>query len=269
MPTFLTNDGIRLYYDVKGTGKPLLMLPGWTCSTEFWKKNVDELAKTCQVIRMDMRGHGESEKVMHSHRISRYAMDVKNLLDELNVEGVTVLGWSMGAAVLWSYIELFGNHRIAKLVCVDQAPLQYTGPDWTWGQNGCYDVEMFIRTCCDIKYNPRGAAEGLAFACLHHTPTDEEVKFIADEISKCPPYVRIEIMRDHTNLDWRDFLPHIKLPTLVCVARHSAVFDWQGSAWVGENIPGAKTVFFEDSGHMLFWEEPEKFNSTISDFVNA
>ena len=64
-----------------------------------------------------------------------------------------------------------------------------------------------------------------------------------EEICKCPPYVRIEIMRDHTNLDWRDFIPHINLPTLVCVARNSNVFDWHGSAWVGENIPGARTVF--------------------------
>ena len=269
MATFKTNDNVELYYEVKGEGKPVLMIPGWTCTTQFFKKNSDVLAEKCQVILLDYRGHGESEKVMHSHRISRYAMDVKNLLDHLDVEDVTVLGWSMGAAILWSYIELFGKHRVSKLVCVDQAPLQYTGPDWVWGQNGCYDVEMFIRTCYDIKYAPRESAEGLATACLHHTPSDEEVKFIADEISKCPPYVRIEVMRDHTNLDWRDFLPFIDMPTLVCVARHSTVFDWQGSAYVGEVIPNAKTVFFEESGHMLFWEEPDKFNQTLLEFVEA
>ena len=74
-------------------------------------------------------------------------------------------------------------------------------------------------------------------------------------------------MRDHTNLDWRDFIPTIKLPTLVCVARHSLIFDWQGSAWVGESIPGARTEFFENSGHMLFWDEPDKFNKLVGDFV--
>lgn len=120
MSTFKTNDNVEIYYEVKGEGKPLFMLPGWTCTTKFWQKNVDELAKTCKVICMDMRGHGQSEKVMHSHRISRYAMDVKNLLDHLDVQDVTVLGWSMGASILWSYIELFGNHRLKGLVCVDQ-----------------------------------------------------------------------------------------------------------------------------------------------------
>ena len=74
-------------------------------------------------------------------------------------------------------------------------------------------------------------------------------------------------MRDHTNLDWRDFIPTITLPTLVCAARHSLVFDWQGNTWVGENIPGARTEFFENSGHMLFWDEPDKFNKLVGDFV--
>ncbi|MEG1432184.1 alpha/beta fold hydrolase [Eubacterium sp.] len=269
MAVFKTNDGVSLYYEVKGEGKPLLMLPGWTCTTRFFDHNSDVLAKDCQVILMDFRGHGESEKTLTSHRIARYAMDVKNLLDHLDVEDVTVLGWSMGAAILWSYLELFGKYRVGKLVCVDQAPLQYTGPDWVWGQNGCYDVEMFIRTCCAIEFAPRENAEGLVFGCLNHDPTEEEVTTLADEISKCPPKVRIEIMRDHTNLDWRDFIPKIDIPTLVCVARKSKVFDWQGSAWVGENIPGAKTVFFENSGHMLFWEEPDKFNATLLEFVQS
>lgn len=45
------------------------------------------------------------------------------------------------------------------------------------------------------------------------------------------------------------------------------VFNWQGSAWVGENISGAKTAFLENSGHMLFWEGPEKFKRTVIDFI--
>lgn len=267
MATFYTNDNVEIYYEIHGEGKPLFLLPGWTCTTKFWKKNIPFLSKHFMVIAMDMRGHGQSEKVMHSHRISRYAMDVFNLFTHLNLHDVTVLGWSMGASILWSYIELFGNDRLKGLICVDQSPAQYTGPDWQWGQNGCYDVEMFIRTCYDIKYNPRGSAEGLCSACLNREPTQEEVRFLADEISLCPPYVRIEIMRDHTNLDWRDFIPQITLPTLVCVARQSKVFPWQGSAWVGENIKGARTEFFEKSSHMLFWEESEKFNTVVTHFV--
>ncbi|MGN8791525.1 MULTISPECIES: alpha/beta fold hydrolase [Acidaminococcus] len=267
MPFITTNDNVSIYYEIHGEGKPLFMLPGWTCSTKFWKYNVDELARHFQVVLMDMRGHGESEKVLHSHRISRYAMDVKNLLDALDLKDVTVLGWSMGASILWSYIELFGNYRIDSLICVDQSPAQYVKSDWPWGQKACFDVETFMETCFAAKSDPRGAAEGLVSACLKHAPSAEDRNMLVDEICKCPPYVRIEIMRDHTNLDWRDFLPHINIPTLVCCARESKVFDVHGSAWVGEHIPGAQTVIFEDCSHMLFWEKPEQFNQCVTKFI--
>ncbi|RRD94140.1 alpha/beta hydrolase [Clostridiales bacterium COT073_COT-073] len=104
---------------------------------------------------------------------------------------------------------------------------------------------------------------------MHRQPTEEELQFLSSEILNCPSAVAIEIMRDHTNLDWRDFVKRIDIPALVCVARQSKVFDWQGSAWVGENIKGAKTIFFEESGHMLFWEEPDKFNQVVAEFVTA
>lgn len=84
---------------------------------------------------------------------------------------------------------------------------------------------------------------------------------------KCPANVKIEIMRDHTNLDWRDFLSYINMPNLVCIGRGSQVFPWQGSAYVGEKIKGARTEFFENCSHMLFWDEAEKFNNLIKEFV--
>ena len=65
----------------------------------------------------------------------------------------------------------------------------------------------------------------------------------------------------------RSLFPQIRLPVLVCVGRQSKVFPWQGSAYVGEHIAGAKTVFFEHSGHMPFYEEPEKFNQVVREFV--
>ena len=58
MPFITTNDNVSIYYEIHGEGKPLFMLPGWTCSTKFWKYNVDALARHFQIVLMDMRGHG-------------------------------------------------------------------------------------------------------------------------------------------------------------------------------------------------------------------
>lgn len=270
MPTVKTQDGVELFYVDKGQGKPLVMIAGWTCTHNFFKKNIDELSKSCRVIGLNMRAHGDSEKVMWGHRISRYAKDVKDTIEALGLEGVTLLGWSMGASIIWSYIELFGNEHLAGHVSVDQSPRQYYNETWRWGQPGCYDAEALAILTVRLEYDPKSNARGLVPACMGdvYKPTPEEIEYLASEIDKCPPKVRADIMADHTHLDWRDLFPQIKLPVLVCVGRQSKVFPWQGSAYVGENISGAKTVFFEQSGHMLFWEEPEKFNKVVSEFVN-
>jgi pimeloyl-ACP methyl ester carboxylesterase len=265
--TFKTNDGVNIFYEIKGQGKPLLFIPGWSCSTRFFDKNTEELAKFFKVITMDLRGHGESEKPDHGYRISRCAKDIQDLLVFLDIKEVTGIGWSMGASILWSYLELFGGDRISKLVCVDQSPAQYIGPDWKWGQTGCYDVEAFVRLCGDLTYAERASAEGTVKALMNHEPSEADVKFLVAEIMKCPAKVKMEIMRDHTNLDWRDFLPQIKIPTLVLVGRKSNIFPWQGSAYVGEKVVNGRIEFFEDCGHMLFWEDPVKFNRLIKEFA--
>jgi pimeloyl-ACP methyl ester carboxylesterase len=269
MPAITTNDKATIYFEDKGQGRPLVMIPGWTCTHNFFSKNIDELAKSCRVIAVDPRAHGESEKVLWGHRISRYAKDIKDLIEALNLENVTLLGWSMGAAIAWSYIDLFGNAHLAGHVSVDQSPRQYYNETWRWGQPGCYDAEALAILTIRLEYDPASVARGLVPACFGDTYkfSAEEVEFLAKEIDRCPPQVRADIMADHTHLDWRDLLPQINLPALVCVGRESKVFPWQGSAYVGEHIPGARTVFFEHSGHMPFREEPDKFNQAVADFV--
>jgi pimeloyl-ACP methyl ester carboxylesterase len=270
MPTVTTNDGAEIFFNDKGESQPIILIHGWGCSHRFFLKNVDELAHSFRVIPVDLRAHGDSQKVLWGHRISRYAKDIHDLVERLELEGVVLVGWSMGAAVIWSYIELFGNEHLAGQVCVDQSPRQYYSEEWRWGQPGCYDAEALAILTVRLEYDPKGVARGLVPACFGETPPSaDDIEFLSAEIDKCPPSVRAAIMADHTHLDWRDLLPQIKLPTLVCVGRQSKVFPWEGSAFVGEHIPGATTVFFENSGHMPFYEEPEKFNQIVGKFVKS
>jgi pimeloyl-ACP methyl ester carboxylesterase len=267
MAYIVTNDGVKLWYEDKGQGRPLVMIHGWSCSSQFFRRNVDELAKHCRVIAMDLRGHGKSEKPAWGYRISRMAKDLKDLIDGLKLKDVTVLGWSMGAAIAWSYIDLFGNEALSKLICVDQSPRQYYSGDWKLGQGGCYDAESLAVLCSRLEFDFENTIRGTLSVCLTHKPSPEETDFFLGEFRQCPGWVQAAIMTDHTNLDWREQLPQIKDPTLVLVGRKSMIFPWQGSAYVGEHIPKAETVFFENSGHMLFYEESEKFNEVVRKFV--
>ena len=62
MSVFLTNDGVSIHYEVNGSGRPLVMLHGWDQSARAFCRNVPALSEKYQVVTVDFRGHGESEK---------------------------------------------------------------------------------------------------------------------------------------------------------------------------------------------------------------
>ncbi len=133
MPFATTNDGVRLWYDDAGDGRPLVMIHGWGASPEFFDRNRDPLATELRVVRMAYRGHYKSDKPRWGHHIARYAKDVKDLIEYLTLEDVTLLGWSMGCSIIWSYYELFGDAHLSGVILVDQTPRQYLefgGQNW-------------------------------------------------------------------------------------------------------------------------------------------
>jgi non-heme chloroperoxidase len=75
---------------------------------------------------------------------------------------------------------------------------------------------------------------------------------------------------DHSGKDWRDVLPHVDVPALV-VAAEASVLPAAGVQWLASQMPQAEAVTFgadEGGSHMLFWQNPDKFNRVVEEFVN-
>ncbi|MEV4273431.1 alpha/beta fold hydrolase [Micromonospora chalcea] len=264
-----TNDGTRIHYTEQGDGQPLVMIHGWCFSHRFFTRNLDTLAEHARVIAFDLRGHGDSDKPTHGYRISRLARDLFDLLEHLDLRWVTVLGWSLGCPVIWSYLELFGNHRLARAVFVEQTPRQYRSTDWTYTHATCYDEASLAATQTQVELDTANFDRRQLQTIMATQPSEQERKLLLAEMAKAPTVARTALIAEHSRHDWRDLLPTITLPSLVLVARRDKVFPWQGPAWVGKAIPRAETVFFEDSSHALFLDEPDKFNRTVIRFMQA
>lgn len=88
---------------------------GWSGSRRYYDLNAPALAAAgCRVVAPDLRHHGGSGKTPHGRRVSRLAADLGELLEGLGIEGATVVGASMGCAVIWAYVELFGHARLVR-----------------------------------------------------------------------------------------------------------------------------------------------------------
>ena len=98
MPKLKAN-GIDIYYEIHGQGRPLLLIAGLGYGLWMWHKMVPHLAQQCQVIAFDNRGAGQTDKPAGPYNVAMLAADSAGLLDALGIGPVAIMGHSMGGFV--------------------------------------------------------------------------------------------------------------------------------------------------------------------------
>ncbi len=271
---FLTNDGYRLHYIEAGSGKPLIMIPGWSQTAAQFKHQIDGLSDRYRVIALDMRGHGESEKPTHGYRIHRLSKDVYDFLAANNLSNVTLAGHSMGCSVIWGYWELFGRERISKIILIDQMPMISVNP--AWGEQEKIDSGAILDKDAlwgvpNSLAGPDGVktTEGFIGGMFTKAYPKEMVDWVIKQNLKFPRPYAARLLFDHATNDWRDMLSTIDIPALIVGGKTSLV-GWRSQEWMGTQIPNSRVEIFEDAeggNHFMFMENPEKFNRLVREFM--
>ncbi len=99
-------NGINMYYEVYGEGEPLLLLHGWTQSSEFWSEYITTYLQHFEVYAIDLRGHGKSSQITSEFTIKKSAKDILELLDYLKIKKVKAIGLSYGGLTLLELASL-------------------------------------------------------------------------------------------------------------------------------------------------------------------
>ncbi|MEP7291975.1 MAG: alpha/beta fold hydrolase [Chloroflexota bacterium] len=124
---FADVNGTRLYYEVTGSGHPLVLIHGFTLDTRMWDDQFDLFGEDYQVIRYDMRGFGKS--ALPTGAAYTHYDDLKALLDHLGIASVYVAGLSLGGAVAVDFTLAYPQ-RVAALIPVDTSALSgYSWPE--------------------------------------------------------------------------------------------------------------------------------------------
>ena len=269
-----TSDGVGLNLLEAGAGPPLLMIPGWSQTAAMFRHQLEGLSDRYRVMALDMRGHGESEKPSHGYRVSRLARDVYDAIDELGLESVAVLGHSMGNAVLWSHMELFGCERFSKLIIAEQPPTLLSRFSWSQAERdvaGCITDGAELANNCDALVGPDAQGFGADFVggMLSQSVSEQDRRFIVEQNLLMPRAAAAVLLQDTATADWRDFIPRIDLPTLI-VAGKASVVPFASQAWIHEQVRNSQLIAFEASeggSHFMFWENFGKFNRVVAEFV--
>jgi pimeloyl-ACP methyl ester carboxylesterase len=274
--TFTTSDGCALDYRVDGPDDApdtLVLLHGWSQSRAMFDRALPRLARGIRVITYDQRGHGESAKPGHGARIARLAADLRELLDHLGVTTAHLAGHSMGASVLWSFIDQYGTSRIRSLIIVDQPSacvvLPWMDPAEAAQAGAILDfagAEQFVRAVAEDNRDVRYA---FLVSMLTKDVAADDLAWMAQENMKLPASWGARLLLDHIMQDWRDVLPRIDVPTLVLAGEVSHVAP-ASQEWTAAHIPDARSrVFSKDEGgaHFAFFQEPAPFCDAVTTFV--
>ena len=274
MPHVTTNDGVRLHYVERGSGAPLVMIPGWSQTAAQFEAQVEGLSTNRRVIAFDMRGHGESDKPEHGYKIQRLAMDVRNAIETLGLEGVSLLGHSMGCSVIWCYIDLFGEAGLERLVLVDQMPSIAARDEWSEREKqaagAIFDGASLYETIAALAGKEGvGTTKGFIGSMFTSGFPVERVEWVIEQNRKMPRRHAATLLLNHATQDWRDLIPRITLSTLIVGGRVSLI-DWRSQEWMQRQIAGSQLEIFEEAdggNHFMFMENPERFNVLVDAFL--
>ncbi|BCL12754.1 alpha/beta fold hydrolase [Micromonospora sagamiensis] len=247
----------------------LLFIPGLAMTSAYFDEVAADLSQDHDVVTVDLPGHGDTPDPSPGWTIDDAARAVRAVVDRLELRDVTLVGWSLGAGVAWTYLDLFGTDRVSKLVSVEMSPRILAGPDWTHAAFGGLDAAGAIQTQRAIWTDPQGFLDDLvrrSFAA-GSTPDPARLQRLVTETRSCSVVSVLALWLDVLTRDWREQLTTTTLPTLLVHGAQSQVYPTDVGAWLHRAMPDARLATFAHSGHMPFLEEPEKFTSVLRDFV--
>jgi non-heme chloroperoxidase len=123
MSSITTDDGTEIYFKDWGEGPPVVLSHGWPLNADSWEAQALFLATNgFRVIAHDRRGHGRSTQTWGGNDMDTYADDLAAVVEGLDLQGATLVGFSTGGGEVARYVGRHGTSRVAKLVLVSSVP---------------------------------------------------------------------------------------------------------------------------------------------------
>ena len=230
------HDGVKLYYEVYGTGEPLLMVHGNGGSISDLRKQIAYFRRRYMVIAMDSRDHGRSGDSAEALTYEKMTDDQAALLDHLKVGPVNVLGWSDGGieALL---LGIRHPARVKKLVAM-AANLNPT--------EDAFSPELLALIKTMMAEVPAAARE---------TPEGRrELKVTGMLLVE--PHIDVKALET------------ITAPTLVLGADHDLIRD-EHTIDIYHHVPNSQLAIFPNATHMVPYDDPATFNATVERFLRT
>lgn len=264
---YLNVDGDRrIYYEHHaGRGRAIVLIHGWGASTRFWDTVLPPLLDAShEVVLLDVRAAGRSDKDFAEVSVDTTASDVVALIEHTGLDRPVVNGWSAGGAIAAEVVVRLGD-RAAGLVLTCGATPRFS-PAEGWPHGGT--LEETAGLVAGIRADRAAGLHGIAKAvCAPDAAVSEDlVEWMWHE------FMNVGVRGDDLLLsiaeaDVREGLGALAVPALVYGGRHDVFVAYDAAKATAELIPDARFVGCETSGHAPFYEQPELYRDELLAFL--
>jgi non-heme chloroperoxidase len=261
-----TRDGTHLYWREVGSGHPILFLNGWAMDTHMWDYQMADFAdRGFRCIGIDRRGHGRSDQPAHGYDSDTLADDIADVIETLDVSGLTLIGHSMAGGEIVRYLSRHGEARIARVVLLaPTTPCLGLTKD---NPNGL-PQEAFeaLRTAWKTDF-PKWVADNTAAFFVPET-TVAMMQWGASQVLKISLPVALACNRAMAAADFRAEMKKIGVPVLILHGDRdvSAPIALTGKP-SAELIPRCRFKLYEGAPHGLLYTHMERVNADILQFI--
>lgn len=248
-------------------GRTVLFVHGWPLSSKIFECQqvvLPEYGIRC--VSVDLRGFGASDQPWRGYNYDRLADDLHRCICELDLKCVTLCGFSMGGAICVRYMARHRGARVNKLVLMGAAcPSFVQRPGYPYGMTREAVEALIVQA-----YNDRPQCVcnfGLqCFSGPISRPYHDWLNSVCMEAAGWSTIKCAEALRDE---DLRQDLGKIKVPTAIYHGVQDKVCPFAFAEQMHKGIPNSFVLPFEQSGHFLFYEERNKCNASLLDFINS
>jgi non-heme chloroperoxidase len=268
MAFFETSDGVKLFYQQKGEGNPIVLIHGWSSDHTAFDPAFNDLGSKFKVISYDLRGHGSSDRPEHGLTLKRFATDLEELMASLELKDVTLVGHSMGASTIFDYVRNYGVSRLKSVSIFDMTPKLVNDGEWNLGlYHGKYKSEDLHQDLTQMNEDFLKFAGPFAKTVIPYL-TDEMLEEYLKVVKGNTPHVMAAMWHAMAVSDFRDVLPNITVPTQIIYGEKSTLYSKQTAEYLHSQIPNSKIIPFENCTHILVAENPVKTTQVIEEMAN-
>ncbi len=253
-----TINGVRLFYEDRGVGLPVLLVHAFPLSGALWQAQLDELSKTYRVIVPDMRGFGRSDAPPGPYPMETYADDLAHLLDALGLEQVVLGGVSMGGYTAFAFVRHHAA-RLSGLILADTRATADTDAVKATRETNAQMVE---------QQGSGTMADMMVPKLLSPAASPDLQSHVRRIIEDNPPQGIAGALRGMAlRPDSTDLLAGITVPTLVIVGAQDTLTTPEDMRGLHQSIAGSRMVEIPDAGHAACLENPTDFNAALRAFL--